>query len=194
MKPAELQHQFDALIADWEGVLVIERVGELEFQNAGRFIDENYSRALLTHGDFSLGDILALDKVQKGIVPDEATLKTLRKRGLVEGRKPAVHVSADVAAVTGSKANYIRTRRQDDAHYRKLILDYLDQWQQAGRDEIRNLLLPILPAVLDAEQKEHKIHNLLTALRRSGIIQRTGPARSTKWMLAHRLDNKKPNH
>jgi ATP-dependent DNA helicase RecG len=168
--------------------------GHVVMRLAGRFIDENYSRALLTHGDFSLGDILALDKVQKGIVPDEVTLKTLRKRGLVEGRKPAVHVSADVAAVTGNKADYIRTRRQDDAHYRKLILDYLDQWQQAGRDEIRNLLLPILPTVLDAEQKEHKIHNLLTALRRNGIIRRTGPARSTKWMLVHRLDNKKSNH
>lgn len=168
--------------------------GHVVMRLAGRFIDQNYSRALLTHGDFSLGDILALDKVQKGIAPDESTLKTLRKRGLVEGRKPTVHVSADVAAVTGSKADYIRTRRQDDAHYRKLILDYLDQWQQAGRDEIRNLLLPILPAVLHAEQKEHKIHNLLTALRRSGIIQRTGPTRSTKWMLAHRLDNKKTDH
>lgn len=168
--------------------------GHVVMRLAGRFIDENYSRALLTHGDFSLCDILALDKVQKGVAPDEITLKTLRKRGLVEGRKPAVHVSADVAAATGSKADYIRTRRQDDAHYRKLILDYLDQWQQAGRDEIRNLLFPILPAVLDAEQKEHKIHNLLTALRRSGIIQRAGPNRSAKWMLAHRLDNKISNH
>jgi ATP-dependent DNA helicase RecG len=165
--------------------------GHVVMRLAGRFIDENYSRALLTHSDFTLNDILALDRIQKGMSPDEATLKMLRKRGLVEGRKPAVHVSASVAEATGHKADYIRTRRQDDEHYRKLILDYLAQWKQAGRDEIRDLLNPILPTILSAEQKEHKIHNLLTALRRAGMIRRAGPHRSAKWTLTHRLNSKK---
>lgn len=148
---------------------------------AGRFIDENYSRALLTHGDFSLGDILALDKVQKGIVPDQAALKTLRKRGLVEGRRPAVHVSASVAEATGNKADYILTRRQDDAHYRKLILDYVRQWKVATTQELRDLLFPKLPDNLDLAQKENKVRNLLTALRLDKAIRNQGSRRYPRW-------------
>ena len=55
---------------------------------SGRFFDENYSRALLTNSDFSLGDILALDRVQKGIALDAATLKALLKRGLGKAASP----------------------------------------------------------------------------------------------------------
>ncbi|EAR22358.1 ATP-binding protein [Nitrococcus mobilis] len=77
----------------------------------GRFIDENYSRALLTVGDVTLAEALALDHVQKGQVPEDSVLRSLRKRGLVEGRKPALHISARVAAATGDKARYILTRR-----------------------------------------------------------------------------------
>lgn len=154
----------------------------------GRFIDENYSRLLLTHGDFQLEDIIALDHIQKGEAPDDTVLRALRKRGLVEGRKPALHISATVAEATDLKAQYIRTRRQGDEHYRKLILDYLGQWKEAGRDDVRALLLPLLPAALNAEQKEHKVHNLLTALRKAGRIERVGPLRRAKWRLAHRLN------
>lgn len=154
----------------------------------GRFIDENYSRLLLTHGDFQLEDIIALDHIQKGEAPDDTVLRALRKRGLVEGRKPALHISATVAEATDLKAQYIRTRRQDDEHYRKLILDYLGQWKEAGRDDVRALLLPLLPAALNADQKEHKVHNLLTALRKSGRIERVGPLRRARRRLAHRLN------
>lgn len=157
--------------------------GHVVMRLAGRFIDENYSRALLTHGDFSLGDILALDKVQKGFVPDEAALKTLRKRGLVEGRKPAVHVSASVAEATGNKADYIRTRRQDDTHYRHLILDYLKQFREASKDELRKMLANKWPEVFTEKQKENKLHNLLTALKRGNHIERTGGKSNARWRL-----------
>lgn len=150
---------------------------------AGRFIDENYSRALLTHSDFSLGDILALDKVQKGAAPDEPTLKILRKRGLVEGRKPAVHVSASVAEATGNKAGYILTRRQDDTHYSKLILDYIRQWKAATTQELRDLLFPKLPDNLDAAQKENKVRNLLSALRHDNEIHNQGSRRYPRWVI-----------
>ena len=40
---------------------------------------------------------------------------------------PALHISATVAEATDLKAQYIRTRRKDDEHYRKLILVYVDQ-------------------------------------------------------------------
>lgn len=152
---------------------------------SGRFLDENYSRALITHSDFSLGEILALDRIQKGEQPEASTLKALRRRGLVEGRKPAFHISASVAEATGEKADYIRTRRQDDAHYRKLIVDYITQWKQATPAEIRDLLAPKLPDNLNQSQKENKVRNLLTSLREQGVIQNQGSRRYPRWVLAN---------
>jgi ATP-dependent DNA helicase RecG len=159
--------------------------GHVKLRIQGRFIDENYSRALLTHTDFTLSDILALDRVQKGIALDEATLKSLRKRGLVEGRRPALHVSAGVAEATGHKVDYIRTRRQDDAHYRKLILDYIAQWKHATTREIRDLLVTKLPDNLNPAQKENKVRNLLAALREEGKIHNRGSRRYPRWALAN---------
>lgn len=162
--------------------------GHVTLRIQGRFIDENYSRALITHSDFSLGEILALDRIQKGMLPDESTLKVLRKRGLVEGRKPALHISASVAAATGREGDYIRTRRQDDAHYRHLILDYLKQFGEASKDRLRTMLANKWPEVFTEKQKENKLHNLLSALKREGKITRTGPLSTAKWRLTALLD------
>ena len=163
--------------------------GHVTLRIQGRFLDENYSRALITHSDFSLGDILALDRIQKGLLPDEPTLKVLRKRGLVEGRKPALHISASVAAAAGSEGDYIRTRRQDDAHYRQLILDYLKQFREAGKDKLRTMLANKWPEVFTEEQKENKLHNLLSALKREGKITRVGALSNARWRLVALLDN-----
>lgn len=149
----------------------------------GRFIDANYSQALLAHSEFEWPEILALDRIQKGLLPDDAVLRQLRKRGLVEGRKPALHLSAKVAVAIDGKGSYIRHRRQGDLHYRHLILDYLKQFREANRDDLRDMLLPALPAVLSAEQKENKLKNLLAALRIDGQIVRHGPAAKARWRL-----------
>lgn len=148
--------------------------GHVTMRLPGRFIDANYSRMLLAHEDFSLAEILALDRVQKQQPISDDTLKALRRRGLIEGRKPTLHLSAKVAAATDNKGSYIRHRRQDDAHYRHLILDYLAQFGEASRQDLRELLMPKLPDALNTEQKEHKIHNLTTALRKTGQIERVG--------------------
>lgn len=163
--------------------------GHVVLHLPGRFQDENYSRALITHSDFSLGEILALDRIQKGELPDEAILKSLRKRGLVEGRKPAIHISASVAAATGSEADYIRTRRQDDAHYRHLILDYLKQFDEASKGKLRAMLANKWPEVFTEAQKENKLHNLLSALKRDGEITRVGARSNARWRLTALLDS-----
>ncbi len=149
----------------------------------GRFIDQNYSQALLANSEFEWPEILALDRIQKGLLPDDAVLRQLRKRGLVEGRKPALHLSAKVAVVTDSKGSYIRHRSQGDAHYRHLILDFLRQFKEASRDDLRDMLLPVLPEVLNDEQKENKLKNLLAALRTGGQIVRQGPPAKARWRL-----------
>lgn len=150
----------------------------------GGVVDPAYSRLLIQKTDLPLTDILALDRVQKKLqIPDDAIAR-LRKAGLIEGRKPNLYVSALVANVTASKVDYIRTRAQNDEFYTKLLKDYLTQFGQADRAEINKLLMDKLSDALSEEQKEDKIGNLLTKLRRSGMIVNTGSRKSPTWELA----------
>jgi ATP-dependent DNA helicase RecG len=121
--------------------------------------------------------------VQKHQPVSDDALRALRRLGLVEGRKPNLHVSAEVAAATGSKAAYIRQRSQGDAHYRQLILDYLKRFQQASRKDLRGMLLPVLPTVLSVEQKENKLKNMLAALSREKRIARQGAGPKALWRI-----------
>lgn len=150
----------------------------------GSVVDPAYSRLLIQKTDLSLADVLALDRVQKKLpIPDEAVAR-LRREGLIEGRKPNFHVSAKVAKAIAGKEDYIRTRAQDDEFYAKLLTDYLGKFGEASRAEIDKLLLVKQSDVLTLEQKQHKIANLLTKLRRQGRIRNMGSRRSPIWKLA----------
>lgn len=149
----------------------------------GRFIDENYSRALLTHEDLPWAEILALDAIQKGIEPEESSLMSLRRKGLIEGRKPALHVTASIAAATGDTAEYIRHRAFDDAYYCDLILEFLKKFGQGTRADFRRLLLDKLSDVLTDQQKDVKIRNLLQKLRLQGKIHPNGQSPKSIWTL-----------
>lgn len=150
---------------------------------SGRFIDENYSRALLLNQDMPLGDTVALDRVQKRLPIDAAAVQSLRKRDLVEGRKNALHVSAKIADATDQKAQYIRTRSQGDEHYRKLILDYLSAYKTVTLEEVRKMLLTYLPDVLTDEQKDIKLKNLMAAMRKKGQISSEGRGPAALWRI-----------
>ena len=150
----------------------------------GSVVDIAYSRLLIQKTDLSLTDVLALDRVQKKLPIPEDTAAHLRKAGLIEGRKPKYFVSAKVAAATAGKADYIRTRAQNDEFYAKLLTDYLEKFGEASRAEVNKLLLDKLSDVLDAGQKEKKIANLLTKLRRAGRITNTGSRGQPTWKLA----------
>ena len=150
----------------------------------GSVVDIAYSRLLIQKTDLPLADVLALDRVQKKLPIPEDAAAHLRKAGLIEGRKPKYFVSAKVAAATASKADYIRTRAQDDEFYAKLLTDYLEKFGEASRAEVNKLLLDKLSDALDAGQKEKKIANLLTKLRRAGRITNTGSRGQPAWKLA----------
>ena len=150
----------------------------------GRVVDPAYSRLLIQKTDLILEDILALDRVQKRLPLDAAMVQHLRQAGLIEGRKPNLHVSASVAKATASKADYIRTRGFDDAHYKKMILDLLTQFGSASRQEIDRLLAGKLSDALDGEQKQNKISNLLSNLRRAKRIKNSGSRKAPIWVLA----------
>lgn len=156
---------------------------EVKLTIPGAVIDEAYSRLLMVRTDLPLDDILALDRVQKRLPVNDEAIARLRKAKLVEGRRPHLRVNADIAAITGSKAEYIRRRAQDDAHYSRLVVDYLTQYGGASRKEIDDLLGKYLPDALDAKQQRAKVTNLLTRMRTEGTIRNAGSQQKPRWEL-----------
>jgi len=150
----------------------------------GKIVDLAYSRMLIQKTELSLQEIFALDRVQKKLPLDDGMAKQLRRANLIEGRKPNYHVSASVAAATASKADYIRTRAQDDDYYNKLIRDYLVRFGTATRSEIDRLLWGKLSEALDDDQKHNKISNLITNMRRSGKTINVGSRKTPIWKIA----------
>ena len=66
-----------------------------------------------------------------------------------------------------------------------MIIDYLEQWRQATRKDIEELLMDKLPDILSIEQKRTKISTLLTYLRKCGMISNQGIKRSSVWVLCN---------
>lgn len=149
----------------------------------GRIMDPAYTRALIKKTELGLHDILALDRVQKGLPLDDETIRHLKRLRLIEGRKPNFHVSASIADIANTKAAYIKTRTLDDQHYRKLVIEYLEKFGEASRQDIDGFLLAKFGDALDAKQKETKIGNLLTAMRKDGLIRNTGSRGRPCWQL-----------
>ncbi len=152
----------------------------------GRIVDPAYTRALIKKTDLGLQDILALDRVQKHLPLDDETIRHLKRLKLIEGRKPHLHVSASIADISNTKAAYIKTRTLDDRHYRKLVVEYLEKFREASREDVDGFLLAKLGDALDAKQKQTKIGNLLTGMRKAGVIHNTGSRAKPCWQLAEK--------
>ena len=158
--------------------------GHVTLRIQGRFIDENYSRALLTHADLPWPDVLALDTIQKGRLPDDALMHGLRRRGLIEGRKPKVHVASAIAAATETEAEYLHHKAFDDAYYCDMIVEYLKKFGSAKRAKFNRLIEGKLSDLLSPAQKRMKVHNLLKRLQREGKITVNGKTQAAVWTLA----------
>lgn len=80
----------------------------------------------------------------------------------------------------------MKNKAFDDKYYRNLIVEYLNNFGKATKDDIRQLLIDKLPDVLNENQKENKIRNLLYSMRVNGIIERDGNNNKTsKWQLSN---------
>lgn len=149
----------------------------------GGVVDPAYTRVLMENGGLQLTDVLALDRVQKGLDVPDGAIRVLRRKGLVEGRKPRFRVSAAVAAASSMKAQYIKTRAFDDQHYADMVVGYLREFGSASRKDVDDLLWNKLSDALDDRQKSNKIGNLLSGLRSRGVITNAGSKAVPKWAL-----------
>ncbi|MBU3661088.1 MAG: transcriptional regulator [Flavobacteriales bacterium] len=149
---------------------------------AGRIWDVNYTKLLMSKTDLDLKMVVLLDRVQKNLPITDDEIKQLKKVGLIEGRKPNIHVSAKIAEATQDQSTYIKLRGFKDEYYKKLILEYLDKYKQASKTDIDNLILDILPEILDEEKKQNKVRNLVYAMsKKDKTIVNKGTTRYPKW-------------
>jgi ATP-dependent DNA helicase RecG len=156
----------------------------VQMELMGRIIDENYSRILIEKGDLDLATVIALDKVQKRKPVSPAELKELRRLKLVEGRASHLFVASKIAALSGDKAQYIRNRAFDSAHYKQMILDFIREFGSASRQDVDGLLKGKLSDILTPAQQETRIKNLLGIMaRRDRSIVNTGSKKGSRWVI-----------
>lgn len=149
----------------------------------GKLINEKYYRLLKANPDLSLYDCIALDFVQKHETIDKDMATRLRKLHLVEGRYPKLYLSEYVVKTTDNnelKTEYIKNRSFNDSHFKDMIISYLRSFGGATRAELNTLLESKLSDVLTDEQKIRKIGNLLSALKKDGVIKLS---EKKKWIL-----------
>jgi ATP-dependent DNA helicase RecG len=150
----------------------------------GKVLDENYTLALMLNTDLNLLEVMALDRVQKGQPITDEQFNLLKRRKLIEGRRPNLYVAASIAKVVGQEAAYIRNRGLDKTHYKGLVLAYLKEYQEATPAQLDDLLLSKLPDVLDVIQKKHRIRNLLQEMRKDGMVRNAGGrGEHARWVL-----------
>ncbi len=159
---------------------------EVVLEIYGHTIDVNYSKLLIEKKDtLSLTEVVLLDRIQKGMTITEDAAKLLKKNQLIEGRKPNYFISSLIAEATNQKAKYIKNRGFKDEHYKKMVLDFINKYGKATKEEIDNLLLDILPDILDEGQKKNKVRNLMYAMhKRDKIIENKGTTRNPLWILS----------
>lgn len=143
---------------------------QVEVTVYGKTLNDNYMHILFDHQDLDLQTVFLLDRVQKGLSIDKEDVDKLRALKLVEGRITSLYLSASAAKSIDESTNYIKNKGFDDKYYKDLIVEYLKQYKKAKKKDIRELLWDKLPNVLSDAQKENKIRNILTALRKQGII------------------------
>jgi ATP-dependent DNA helicase RecG len=149
----------------------------------GQVLDINYSKLLLEKTDLALSTVIMLDRIQKKLPLEQPAYIFLKKEKLIEGRKPNFHIAGTIAAITDQKADYIKNRGFKDSHYKQLILDFLVKYGKVGKQDIDELVMDILPAVLDEKQRSNKIHNLLYAMsRKDKTIINKGTNRKPVWV------------
>jgi ATP-dependent DNA helicase RecG len=84
-----------------------------------------------------------------------------------------------VAKQIDQKSEYIKQRGFKDAHYKQMILEYLDKYKTATKQDIDKLVLDILPSILDKGQKENKIRNIVYAMsKKDKTIENKGTNRN----------------
>lgn len=154
---------------------------EVVLEIYGQMIDENYSKKLIEQGSqLELTDVILIDKVQKQQEIKDEAINKLRKKKLIEGRKPKFFISKEIAEILDEKAEYTLNKGLDTEILQSFILKHIDTHGFATRKEIETLLLNKLPDYLTEKQKKKKITNMMQDLKNE--IENIGIRSKPKWV------------
>ena len=146
----------------------------------GKILDLNYARKLAQMPNLDLNTIISLDRVQKKQLISDREFKKLKRQGLIEGRRPNIYISYEVAGATKQESDYMKLRGAEDSFCKSQIVEYLKKYKSGAKQDFENMLIEKLSDALSPSQKRNKITNMLQSLRRSGEIK-VGP--NKKWLL-----------
>lgn len=149
----------------------------------GTVLDEKYSIMLLENSNINLTEAVLLDQVQKGILPNDNAIAMLRKKHLIEGRKPRLFVAKQLAQNTGTKVENSKHKGLEVKSCESLLLTTLKEHGKLSRTEIDSLLWNVVSDQLDDKQKKSKIGNILTNLRKRKLIENETVGNYSKWSL-----------
>ena len=149
----------------------------------GHTIDENYSKLLIEKkDDLSLTEVILLDKIQKHLPINDDAAKLLKKKELIEGRKPNYYISATLAELTGQKANYTKNKGLDKDVYKGFVIQHIKNHGFATREEIDSILFTNLPDYKNEKQRKIYINNLIQEMA-GNTIENIGSRIKSKWVL-----------
>ena len=148
----------------------------------GNVIDENYSKLLIERADLPLMKVILLDKVQKKHELTDDAISLLRRERLIEGRKSNIFISANLAKLTGKQVLYTKRKPFEKQKLKDWVLKFLDEHQQANRKQIDELLWNLLPEDWATTRKKNKIANLLSEMKREGLISNKSKANPPCWV------------
>jgi len=131
--------------------------GKVKVTITGKVLDMEFANILAQHKELTLGEIIAIDKVQKGRLLSNNEEKHLRTKKLIEGRKPNYYLSLKVASQTGQKAGYTKNRAFDKAYYLDLIIQFIKHHNQVQRKDIDELLSNKLPGWMNEQEKSLRL-------------------------------------
>lgn len=176
-------------LPDYEGSSPLRTV----FNVYGQEIDENYSHWLMERTDLPIEHVLWLDRVQKKRRLDTVQVAELRRAGLIEGRSPNLHISAQLAVATGQEVAYLNRRRPDADDYKTALCRLLALGPQP-RAKVDELLLPKLQLwIPDLAQRKEYVRTLLKEMTKEGRIQNIGgKTKAARWALTS--DGASPNN
>ena len=149
----------------------------------GTVIDENYSLMLMSNNDISLTETVLLDQLQKGKMINDAAIDMLKKKRLVEGRRPNIYIAKSIAQSIDQKVEYSRHKGLNAKSCEAVLLESLRDHGKLTRQEIDKLLWEVLSDQLDEKQKKIKIGNLLTKLKKGGLINNITRGNLSEWSL-----------
>ena len=152
----------------------------------GTVIDENYSLMLMSHNNINLTETVLLDQLQKGKRIKDNAIDLLRKKHLIEGRRPNVYIAKSVAQSTDKKVEYSKHKGLDSKSCEAMLLNALRDHGELTRPEIDRLLWDVLSDQLTDSQKKSKVGNILSKLRIKGIIENHTKGNVSVWRLVGR--------